>query len=387
MALPGLSLTTFAIEAHRARRGHSPYSQVPPLDPRASVLGSAVLDRTFTLAVNLLTGVPAPNQVRRAEREIEDAARMFEAEGWLDDPRSYHADPPAPDHFELRPITAREGRRKIELQQLSMPSGYQPQPHHPGRERWLGYEPNRTAHAWVLEHPGAARPWVVCVHGFMMGGTAANMRGFEATWLHEKLGLNVIMPVLPLHGPRAGGRVSGGELLSANLMNLILIFAQGAWDVRRAVAWARQRGAPRIALYGLSLGGYTSALTSCLEEGIDAIIAGIPLADVHGVARENMSTLMREYQRDLEVDWALMRRVSYPVSPLAMPSRVPREGRFIFAGIADRVVRPDQPRALWRHWEEPEIHWFSGGHVGYMWVDSIRAFVGDALAKSGLVVS
>jgi hypothetical protein len=27
------------------------------------------------------------------------------------------------------------------------------------------------------------------------------------------------------------------------------------------------------------------------------------------------------------------------------------------------IVPPEHPGALWRHWGEPAIHWFHGGHI------------------------
>ena len=80
----------------------------------------------------------------------------------------------------------------------------------------------------------------------------------------------------------------------------------------------------------------------------------------------------------------VVRTVSHVVSPLALPPRVPKERRFIYAGIADRIVHPDQPRALWRHWDEPEIPWFSGGHVLGVLNASTREFLSRCLATAGL---
>jgi hypothetical protein len=77
-----------------------------------------------------------------------------------------------------------------------------------------------------------------------------------------------------------------------------------------------------------------------------------------------------------------VRAATHVVSPLAVSPRVPHEGRFIFAGIADRVARPDQARALWRHWERPSIHWFSGGHVAGQLNRGIEPFVHDALRST-----
>jgi pimeloyl-ACP methyl ester carboxylesterase len=57
-------------------------------------------------------------------------------------------------------------------------------------------------------------------------------------------------------------------------------------------------------------------------------------------------------------------RSAYRVhSPLAHPLRVPRQRVLIVAGRGDRIVPPEHPLALWRHWDEPSIHWFSGSHL------------------------
>ena len=49
-------------------------------------------------------------------------------------------------------------------------------------------------------------------------------------------------------------------------------------------------------------------------------------------------------------------------SPLTYSLRVPRERVLIVAGRGDRIVPPEHPYALWRHWGEPAIHWYSGSH-------------------------
>jgi pimeloyl-ACP methyl ester carboxylesterase len=50
-------------------------------------------------------------------------------------------------------------------------------------------------------------------------------------------------------------------------------------------------------------------------------------------------------------------------APLERPVATPRERLMIVAGRGDRITPPDQARALWRHWSEPELHWFPGGHL------------------------
>ena len=162
------------------------------------------------------------------------------------------------------------------------------------------------------------------------------------------------------------------------------LFAQAVWDVRRILGWVRERGGDRIGLYGISMGGYVSSLVAALESDLDAVIVSIPMVDFATSAQDNMPWIMQRYDDDIEIDWEAVRAITHVVSPLAMTPKVPKGRRFIFAGIADRVVRPGQPRALWRHWGEPEIEWFSGGHVLGMMNPALEPFLRNALAQSGL---
>ena len=67
------------------------------------------------------------------------------------------------------------------------------------------------------------------------------------------------------------------------------------------------------------------------------------------------------------------------VSPLALPPRVPRERRYIFAAISDRLVPADQVRDLWRHWERPRIEWYPGAHVTFPRHRAVRELIDEAL--------
>jgi hypothetical protein len=70
------------------------------------------------------------------------------------------------------------------------------------------------------------------------------------------------------------------------------------------------------------------------------------------------------------------------VSPLAMPSRVPKDCRFIFAGLGDRMAVPEQALALWEHWDRPSVRWFPGNHVGYLWSSKVADYVDGVLADA-----
>ena len=98
----------------------------------------------------------------------------------------------------------------------------------------------------------------------------------RAQQFHRELGFNVLAPVLPLHGRRGtGGRISGIGMVSLDWVANVHAVTQAVWDVRRCLAWIRERGAPSIALHGISLGGYTAAMVAGLEDDLSCVIAGV----------------------------------------------------------------------------------------------------------------
>src|SRR5687767_15640710 len=62
-----------------------------------------------------------------------------------------------------------------------------------------------------------------------MGTLNKGLHRFQPEYLHEELGLNLIMPVLPMHGPRdTGGLISGERTLSGDVMDTLHTGAQAA---------------------------------------------------------------------------------------------------------------------------------------------------------------
>jgi hypothetical protein len=384
LTVPSIHISSLLSEGWDAFRGTSQWNEVPLVEPSLGIALGAMLDRAFTVTTNILTGVPSPDEVRRFNSEAAAMRDFLEDNGWLEDPVSYHMSPPPVSTCTNNEGTTWLGAKRQHYQHLSWTSGYEPHPEEPGRDRWLSREANRTMHAYVMEHEGDPRPWLVCTHGFAMGTPLITLNGFSASFLHHDLGLNLIFPCLPLHGPRGSGRMSGAEVLEPDYLNLMHTFTQAIWDVRRTIHWVRSRGDKGVGLYGISLGGYISALVSSLVPDLDCVIASIPMVDLTSVARDNEPWLFRRYENEFEVDWEAIRAVTHVVSPLSLEPQLSRDRRFICAGTADRVVRPNHARALWRHWDRPEIHWFSGSHVLGMFHPSVPDFVARSLRSVAL---
>ncbi|HPG25859.1 MAG: hypothetical protein H6748_02265 [Spirochaetaceae bacterium] len=382
LTAPAIEIASMANDTAAVLRREQRYRDVPAAEPSAGLIAEALVDGSFSLLVSLLVGVPESHRVRRGHQELLAMRSFIERNGWYDDPSAYHLPPPPLRAPQLTPKRASGLRGGVtRYVEMVFESEYEPHPGEPGRERWLAHEDNGTAVAYVLEHEGLDRPWLVCTHGFSMGQPAANFQGMAARWIHEELGLNVLMPVLPLHGPRSSTRFSGGALLSPEYANVLHLFSQAVWDIRRMVDWIRRRTSAPVGLYGISLGGYTVSLASAFIDDLACVIAGIPAVDFTSLARDNEPWAYKAYGGDLQSDWGLVAEVMHPVSPLSFEPRIPVDRRYIYAGVADRVARPDQARALWRHWGRPEIEWMPSGHVMASMKSDLKPFVRRVAAR------
>jgi len=390
--LPGVGLVQalpntagFLVGTRARQRRHAVNLDGAPARPRLRPTPGLALQVAIDEAMLGIFGgpnrLPTRADYERVGGEVRAAEAVWRRRGWVDDPFAYHALPPPLEQWDTAPAAS----RGLCFEHLTFESGYRPHPDEPGRDRWLAYLPNHTGHAWVLRHAGPPRPWLVCLHGLGMGIPIADFAAFKAKRLHVELGLNLLFPVLPLHGPRRVGRIGGDSFLSFDHLNMVHGLAQSAWDTRRLIDWTRGQGAPAVGLYGISLGGYTAALVAALDGGLDAAIAGVPVVDFARLFAHHCPPKVRE--RGLEHDLlgpraATVHRV---VSPLAGPSLVARERRFVYAGLGDRLATAGQAQGLWEHWERPPIEWYAGNHVGFLWSRQVDRFVRRSLAASGFL--
>lgn len=362
----------------RRWRAPVPGLPVPGLSPSV-LLQVAVDEATLSL-------VMGPNRFpRRAEyeqvaAELAAARVLFDAQGWLADPASYHRRPPPLTDPEVAGTGWAMG---LSYERLRFTSGFEPRVGEPGREHWASYEPNRTAWATVVRHRDRDRPWVVALHGFGMGQPFMDFVGLHVARLHRELGLNVVVPTLPLHGPRKVTRFSGEVFLSFDLMATVHAMTHTMWDVRRLLSWLRTQGAPAIGVYGISLGGYAAALLAALEE-LDCVIAGVPVSDFPALFHAHSPRHIRLRAAEHEILRGNAEIVHRVIGPLAMSPLVAPDRRFIYAGLADRMSRPQQAHALWEHWGRPDICWYPGNHIGFLIDPTVTEFVRASLTYAGL---
>jgi hypothetical protein len=354
-------------------------SELPLARPTLSLASHALRDELVLVGLLWRRPLSDPTAYEQMNDEVREATEFYGKQGWLEKPQDFFPAPPAPTDISIRSFT--KGNRTHE--RISFNSGYSPHPGEPGAERWMSYTGCRRDYAMMLRHK-EPRPWLICVHGTEMGRAGLDLTLFRAWHLHEDFGLNVILPVLPMHGPRAKGLPKGAVFPGENLMDDIHGTAQSVWDVRRVIAWIRaQQPEASIGLNSISLGGYVSALVASLEDGLTCAILGVPPADLVELLGRH-SGLNKDDPRRTTLE--LARPIGRMISPLSMEPRVPPRGRYIYAGVADRIVHPrKQVMQLWEHWGKPDIGWYRGGHTGFFEARPVQRYVEAALVQSGLV--
>ena len=356
-------------------------ADLPVVFPNPTLAAHALMDQVLVSVFRVIRGLPDVEVFEAIEREVIAALEFYEQNGWLDNPEAFFATPPPLTEVSIRRVE--EGERCHE--RISFDSGYTPPPRAPGGERWRSYTGNDREFALVLRHD-EPRPWLVCVHGSEMGRADIDLRLFRAWHLHEDLGLNVALPVLPLHGPRKRGLPKGVAFPAENLIDNVHATAQAVWDIRRLLSWIRsQEPDSAIGLNSMSLGGYIASLVASLEDGLTCAILGVPVIDliqVFGYHAGFAADDPRKRVLDLATPIGRM------LSPVSLSPRVPLQGRFVYSGLADQVVHPRAHAVrIWEHWGRPDVHWYHGGHMSFFRSGPVQEFIDDALIQSGLVGS
>jgi pimeloyl-ACP methyl ester carboxylesterase len=377
----GPRAAAFLSRSHARTAGAGSDDTVVPVHTTPGLAAQVLLDEVLIAAFRNPRLLPKGDDFANAGADIASAYDQFMTEGWLDNPSSYHHAPPAPDEV-LRESNSVLGMR---YEHVAYPSGWEPHENEAGRERWLAHEANHTSHAWIARSPQPSNSWLVCVHGFGLGGNALmDMRSFRAKQLTQS-GVNVAIVVLPLHGARSEGKAMGEGFMSIDLIDSLHGLAQAAWDVRRMIAWLRHaEGAERVGIFGHSLGGSIASLVAGLEDDLACVIAGVPVVDLPDLYRRHSLPDIARQAESLGVLGPAGDAVHRVVSPLSMACRVPYEGRFIFAGLGDRMATFAHAHRLWLHWDRPQMASYGGGHIGFFWSGAVKEFVTGALEQTGL---
>jgi pimeloyl-ACP methyl ester carboxylesterase len=189
---------------------------------------------------------------------------------------------------------------------------------------------------------------------------------FSLPWFYRS-GYDVVLFTLPFHGRRAEkySPFSGYGIFSHGMSGFAEAMAQAVFDFRSVVDYLEFTGVDRIALTGLSLGGYTSALLAAVEPRLQAVIPNVPVVSVDSEIRDwfPANMLVHAGQRLGRVPHKDFTAATAYHSPLNYSPLVAKDRRLIITGLGDRLAPPEQSEMLWRHWDHCALHWFPGNHI------------------------
>ena len=319
----------------------------------------------------------APSSDDTFDAPLAEGAALIEyldRHGVLADHESYHREPSA---AAIASVTRHVGRTRYG--HATYPSPYRPEPDVPGSLRFEAETDNRIVHAWMLRQSVRA-PWVVCLHGAGMGDPLADMVAFRAVRLHRS-GFNVAIPVLPHHGPRGAGRFEvafPGEDPTKNFHAA----AQAIADVRALLGYI-ETCHERAVLYGISLGAYIAAAVAALEPKLAGVIVGVPVVDIADLMRTHAPPRFTRHPAFAEF-CATAARLDEVTSALGLPPPADSLPKRIWAGRADRLVRPSQVDRLAVHWGGLETCWYSGGHMGFLTARTVHDYIAQSLIDASV---
>jgi pimeloyl-ACP methyl ester carboxylesterase len=234
------------------------------------------------------------------------------------------------------------------------------------RGRWRALQNNNVVRAQHWSHDDGPHPTLCLIHGFMGSPYLLNGLWMSLPWFYRS-GYDVLLYTLPFHGRRAEKRspFSGYGYFANGLTGFAEAMAQAVHDFRSVIDYLQFTGVEKIALTGISLGGYTTALIAGVEERIDAVIPNVPVVSIEAELDEwfpasKLFTVGRKLGKISLDDFAA---ASAYHSPLNYTPLVPRDRRLIITGLGDRLAPPEQAEMLWRHWDRCALHWFPGNHI------------------------
>lgn len=219
-----------------------------------------------------------------------------------------------------------------------------------------------VARWWRHREPG--HPAMICIHGYGGGHLWLESLAFDAPRFY-RAGVDVLIYVLPCHGTRALSRARSGDgFFAVDLVRTNEAFARAIYELRGLLAYLRDYGTGPVGAFGMSLGGYTTALLSTVEPELAFAVPMIPLASLPDMMWSEGANDPR-LARAEEHGWTreILHDFLRVHAPLARTPLVPPERRLIIAARGDRICPPEQAEALWRHWGSPRIHWYPGGHL------------------------
>ncbi|MFO0684017.1 MAG: hypothetical protein U0234_18335 [Sandaracinus sp.] len=289
---------------------------------------------------------------RERARRLRDITALYDRTEHFVRPESFFGEPPAPtfQRAKVRPMP------NGEVIDLAWPSERPPIVAELA-DKLYGVRANRLAQARWFRHRAPGRPVIVLVHGYLGGVHAIEERAWPIADFVSR-GLDVVLFVLPLHGPRGNSRRP--PFPGSDPRMTVEGFRQAIYDLGGLVRGLRAEGARHVGAMGMSLGGYTSALAATTLPDLSFAAPFVPLASVADFARDDGRFVGTEEDQDEQ--HRLLENACAVVSPLARSPRTPRENILVLGCERDRITPIRHAEKLATHFGA-ELVRMPGGHL------------------------
>ncbi|HVA46314.1 MAG TPA: alpha/beta hydrolase family protein [Pirellulales bacterium] len=234
---------------------------------------------------------------------------------------------------------------------------------------------NNTVHCeYFRPLKSGKQPAVIVLH--ILGGDFDLSRLFARQLAQN--GVAALFLKLPYYGPRRpqGPRV---RMVSENPRETVAGMRQGILDIRRGVAWLaaqKEVDAQRLGIFGISLGGITSALALAAEPRLTSGCLMLAGGDVAQVAWDNpeLAKLRDRWlaQGGTKDEFLALWK---SIDPATYAELARRKRILMLNARHDEVIPPKCTESLWHALGEPEIVWYEAGHFS-----SLR-FLFDGLGR------
>jgi pimeloyl-ACP methyl ester carboxylesterase len=341
------------------------------LRQRLIVESSAIADLGLRTAVASLVSAAmilpiAAEAIRHSPRREQKNLRFYSELAAEHDPALSFPAPRSTPRVYSRPANpVAEWIANARVHNIRFNSGFEPV--NPAmRDSWRRLTRNNVVRAQHWRHDDGPHPTLCVIHGFMGSAYLFNGLFFSLPWFYRS-GYDVLLYTLPFHGRRAEkySPFSGYGYFSHGLTGFAEAMAQAVHDFRSVIDYLQFTGVEKIALTGISLGGYTTALIAAVEDRLEAVIPNVPVVSVEAELDEwfpanKLFTLGRCIGGITRDEFAA---ASAFHSPLNYTPVIPRDRRLIITGLGDRLAPPEQAEMLWHHWDHCDLHWFPGNHI------------------------
>jgi dienelactone hydrolase len=233
-------------------------------------------------------------------------------------------------------------------------------------------ERNNTVHCEYYQpltaEPGKA-PAVIVLH--ILGGDFALSRLF-CNALAQR-GVAALFVKLPYYGERRDPQ-SKRRMISPDPRETVAGMTQAILDIRQATAWLAARpevDRDKLGIFGISLGGITSALAATAEPRLKNVCLLLAGGDVSAIAE---SAWERREAREIRQAWLAQGRTRdeyaallTTIDPVRYGANVRGRHILMLNALADEIIPRVCTESLWTAFGKPEIIWFDGGHYSVAW--------------------